>query len=487
MAVGERLGRYDAVDLVGRERELSAAEAALAADAGGAILFVHGPGGIGKSSLARALARRAMQAGRSVWEVDARDVPPSPEGLSDALAGVIDEDRPLIVIDSFELIEPSGAHLRGELIPRLPEGSVVLIASRNPPDRGWLEGHWSELMEEIRLGPLADEEAVELVGSQGVEGVRATDVVAWSQGHPLALELGARVATEDPAWVPGEGIAPDELVRALVRRLGEADVAAGHLPALGVAAIARSTTPALLEAALPEHDADAEWKWLSARSFAEPLGEGIALHALLREAVRADLKRRDPVLEACLKRRIADHVYKVAESSGELNKVLDLSHLIENMGLRWFVWEASARFYLTGPGPGDADEIDRALAEPGVDPIGGGKDVWEIARPFFKRMPELGVVARDPNGRIAGFTFVPTTAVDDPELEAAPLIGPCLRHGRDLEPRGEAVIMPFMCDLTGDLSSGIIGMLANAALLRSSHTNPRYTYMTIDREIEFGR
>jgi hypothetical protein len=487
MAVREKLDRYDVVDLLGRARELEAGEAALTADAGIAVLFVHGPGGIGKSSLARALAHRARGTGRAVWEVDARDVPPSPEGLSDVLAGVGDENRPLVVIDSFELIESSGARLRGELIPRLPEGSAVLIASRNPPDRGWHEGHWSELMEEVRLGPLPDQDAGELVASQGVEGERAARVVAWSRGHPLALQLGARIATEDPAWVPGEEIAPDELVRALVRRLGEADVAAGHLPALGVAAIARSTTPALLEAALPEHDAEAEWRWLSGRSFVEPLGEGVALHALLREAVRADLKRRDPMLEASLKRRIADHVYEVAESSGELNKVLDLSHLIENMGLRWFVWEASARWYLTGPGPGDAAEIDRALANPDVEPIGGGDDAWRIARPFFERMPELGVVVRDPSGEIAGFTFVPTTAVDDPELEATPLIGPCLRHGRALEPRGEAVIMPFMCDLTGDLSSGIIGMLANAALLRSSQSNPRYTYMTIDRDIAFGR
>jgi hypothetical protein len=220
---------------------------------------------------------------------------------------------------------------------------------------------------------------------------------------------------------------------------------------------------------------------------AEPVGEGIALHALLRDAVRADLKRRNPLLEADLKRRIADHVYEVAESSGELNKVLDLSHLIENMGLRWFVWEASARWYLDSPNPGDAEEIDRILTEPGIDPIGGGWDAWELTRAFFERMPELGVVVKDASGRIAGFTFVPTTAVDDPELESSPWIGRCLVHARQLAPRGEAVIIPYACDLTGDLSSGIIGMLANAALLRSSHSNPRYTYMTIDRELEFGR
>ncbi len=485
---GRTSTRQHQAPLVDRARELEAGRRMLDAKAGFSVLFLHGPGGIGKSALCGALTRLASESGRPVLELDARAVPPSPDGLADALEAARGRARPLIVIDSFELIESSGARLRDELIPALPDGSVVVIAGRAPPDRGWFRGSWSEHVEQIRLGPLPDAPAAELVAARGVEGEAASRVLEWGRGHPLALGLAAEIASQDGGWLPGEEMAPDALVDALVRRLGEADVGAAHLPALRAAAIARSTTPALLAAALPEHDGGAEWAWLAGRSFAEPVGDGIALHALLRDAVRADLKRRDPLLEADLKRRIADHVYEAAESSGELNRVLDLSHLIEDPGLRWgFTWESSARWQLDTPRPGDAEEIDRALAAPSVPPFGGGVDTWEITRPFFERMPELGVVVRDAGGAITGFTFVPTTAVDDTELEAAPLLGPCLRHARTLEPRGEAVIMPYMCDLTGDPASGIIGMLANAALLRSSHSNPRYTYMTIDRGIELGR
>ena len=473
--------------LIGRARELERARDALEDKGAVGLLFIHGPGGIGKTALVSALAAEEAER-RLALHVDARDLAPSPEAFGEALAGVGEEERPLILIDSFELIESSAAYLRDAVVPTLPVGATLIVVGRNPPRREWFEGPWGAQVREVRLGPLADQDAYELVTSYGVGGDAADRIVAWGHGHPLALDLGSRLALDRVDWSPGEGMAPEELVRALVRRLGEGDVGAGHLPTLGVAAIARSTTPALLEAVLPEHDARVEWEWLAGRSFVESVGEGVALHALLRDAVRADLNRRDPLLESSLKRRIADHVYEIAESTGELGRVVDLSHLIDDPGLRWgFLWEASARYYLDSPRPGDAVEIDRILSEPGVEPIWSGTAMWVINREFLERMPELGAVVKDPSGKVAGFTFVPTTAVDDPTLERAPVIGPILAHARTLEPRGEALIMTDMCDLTGDPANGMVGMLANAALLRASRSNPRYAYMTIDEEIELGQ
>ena len=474
--------------LFGRARELERARRILGSSDQVGILFVHGPGGIGKSTFVRRLLDDASSLDRPILGVDGRDVPPSAEALEEALSGALGAQRPLVVVDSFELIESSAGYLREELLPALPDGAGLIVAGRNPPERTWFEGPWGGLLREVRLGPLADEDAHDLVAAEGVGPELADRIVAWGRGHPLALGLASRLALDGAEWVPGEDLAPEELVRALVRRLGEGDVATGHLPALGVAAIARSTTPALLEAGLPEHDAAIEWEWLAGRSFVEPVGEGIALHALLGDAVRADLARRDPVLEASLRRRIADHVHAAAERTGDLARVVDLSHLIQNPALRWgFMWETSTRFYLDAPRPGDSVEIDRILAEPGTEPIWSGEAMWAINRRFFERMPELGAVVKDATGRILAFTFVPTTATDDDELEEAPVIGPILRHARALEPRGEALLMTDMCDLTGDPANGMVGMLANAALLRASRSNPRYVYMTINEEIEMGQ
>jgi len=479
----QRPDPLEANALIGRDRELEVGRGLLSRDRGAAALFLHGPGGIGKSALLAALAAEAEADGCTVRRIDGRDLPPGQEPFEDLLAELAGADRPLLAIDSFELVTSRGAYLRERLLPAMPPGSTLLLAGRDPPDPGWLD--WPGELREVRLGPLADEHAFALLAAHGVEGDGATGIVAWAEGHPLALTLGARLAAEGAEWVPGEDTAPEEMVSALLRRLGETDVAAGHLPALGVAAIARSTTPALLAAALPGHDAEREWRWLSERSFVEPVGEGVALHALLREAVRADLRRREPVLEADLKRRIADHVYDVAERSGEVGRAIELSHLIDDPGLRWgFAWESSARLYVDTPRPGDVAEIECLLE---ADPEAMDLSAWRATRGFFARLPELAAVAKDAAGQIRGFTFVPTTTVEDAELEASPLFGPLLTHARRRMPRGEGVIMPFVTDLSGDPLSGIVGMLANAALLRASRSNPRYTYMTIREQAEAGQ
>ena len=298
--------------------------------------------------------------------------------MEDLLAELAAADRPVLAIDSFELVESRGSYLRERLLPALPPGAALLLAARTPPDRAWLD--WPGETRELRLGPLADKDAFALLAAHGVEGEAAAGIVVWAEGHPLALGLGARLATEGAEWVPGGAGAGGDGQRAAAAAGGDRR-RGGPLPALGVAAIARSTTPALLAAALPGHDAEREWRWLSERSFVEPVGEGVALHALLREAVRADLRRREPVLEADLKRRIADHVYAVAVRSGELGRAMELSHLIDDPGLRWgFAWEASARLYVDTPRPGDAVEIDRLLK---ADPAAMDLAAWRATRGFF--------------------------------------------------------------------------------------------------------
>ena len=72
---------------------------------------------------------------------------------------------------------------------------------------------------------------------------------------------------------------------------------------LAVAAIARVTTPEMLSAVLADSDADGAYEGLQALTFTERVGDGLALHELVRKALRADLRRRDPDRDRELRRR----------------------------------------------------------------------------------------------------------------------------------------------------------------------------------------
>ncbi|MFI5845404.1 AAA family ATPase, partial [Catenuloplanes sp. NPDC051500] len=80
-SLGERLRAARDRAFVGRDRELAAFRAVLR---DGGVLHLHGPGGIGKSTLLRRLADEARDAGRTVVEVDGRAVGVPPAGFTPA-------------------------------------------------------------------------------------------------------------------------------------------------------------------------------------------------------------------------------------------------------------------------------------------------------------------------------------------------------------------------------------------------------------------
>src|SRR4051794_22372336 len=73
---------------IGRAAPMREFVAALTGQSDIRVLFVHGPGGIGKTTLLEAFARQARSRGRPFRYLDARDVECSVDGLSIALAAL---------------------------------------------------------------------------------------------------------------------------------------------------------------------------------------------------------------------------------------------------------------------------------------------------------------------------------------------------------------------------------------------------------------
>jgi AAA ATPase domain len=303
--LADRLAAARRRRFVGREAELALFAAALAdPEPPFALLYVHGPGGVGKTLLLSEFARLADDAGVPAVRLDGRDLDPSPPGFLAALGRALDEPpdtsplealtrrpRGVLMVDTYETLGPLDAWLREALLPELPGGHLVVLAGRDPPAAGWLaDAGWRDLARVVPLRNLRPEESLAYLSARGVPATQHAAVLSFTHGHPLALSLVADVAATggDPTALAPEQ-RPD-VVRALLGRFVQQLPGARHRQALEACAHVRVTTEALLASALDADDAHELFGWLRRLSFVEEGPYGLFPHDLAREVLDADLR-----------------------------------------------------------------------------------------------------------------------------------------------------------------------------------------------------
>ncbi|MFD0395022.1 ATP-binding protein [Streptomyces nogalater] len=278
----------------GRAAELAVFRAALSGDEGApAVLFVHGPGGIGKSMLLRRFAAEARAMGRPVLDIDGRTVQPTPEAFEREAGAAFAEDGTVLIIDTFERCQGLEGWLREKFLPRLPHGGVAVIAGRQAPDAEWTsDPGWADLLYRMALRNLSPDEATALLHAWGVPRHSQAPLLAFTGGHPLALALAAAVAVREPArtaqWKPSM----DVVATLLSRLVGEVPSPL-HRRALEVCARVHMTTEPLLRVVLGD-DATVMFAWLRELPFIESTQDGLFPHDVVRQALEEDLRWRDP-------------------------------------------------------------------------------------------------------------------------------------------------------------------------------------------------
>src|ERR1700704_3269036 len=138
--LAERLRETRQKSFTGRRGERALFAAALAGDSGSfSVLYLYGPGGIGKSTLLQQLASDGRSAGRPGTAVDARLVDATPQSF-EAAAGELAAAGGVLLIDTFEKCQGLETWLSQRFLPRLPSDAIVVIASRCPPEPAWRGG-----------------------------------------------------------------------------------------------------------------------------------------------------------------------------------------------------------------------------------------------------------------------------------------------------------------------------------------------------------
>lgn len=364
-----RLAAARAGALVGREPERAVLDRMLsgAADAP-LVAYLHGPGGIGKSSLLRYAARQAGTAGRRVVQVDARFLDADPRRIEEVAAPACVEPGAVLLIDSFEHCQPLEPWLRDTFLLRLAEGALVVLASRVAPDAEWLvDPGWAELFAELAVRPLDATQSDALLAARGVAAEQRRAIVAFAGGSPLALSLAASLPAgardTSPLWKP----AGDVLTTLVERLVGELPGTA-HLRALEVVAQAYVTRESLLRAVLGEEDTARVFPWLRQLPYIEATPEGLHPHDAVRATLAADLRWRDPeryedvrveVSVACL------HAVRAASEDDALVRVAEWMFLFRDRDDPddLYDWRAHPHVEDTPLRPADVPDVLRMAEE----------------------------------------------------------------------------------------------------------------------------
>ncbi|MGP4027072.1 AAA family ATPase [Actinomadura sp. 3N407] len=436
--VGDRLRRARRRRFVGRSGEIELFRGALS-DGAFAVLFLHGPGGVGKSALLAEMAEAARGSGVTPVLVDARTVTPEPSAILRAV------ERPgngrfAVLIDTYELLGSLDDWVREHFVPGLPADTIVVLAGRDAPSARWVaDSGWHELLRVVSVRNLSPSDARAYLRVEGVPEEMHERVLELAHGHPLTLSLLVDMVRrrED---VPGALSVVPDVVRALLARLVDQVPSSRHGEALQICAHARFTTEELLRAMLGD-DAGTLFGWLRTLSFIEEREFGLFPHDVVRDILDADLRWRDPDGYAGLHRRLRGHFVERARRSADDERVrhqavADIMFLSRDHPIVKGYWQLTGLGQLsaTGMRDGDAETVLAMIRKQ------EGEEQAAHAAYWIERQPGAFGVFRDQAGEPFGFAAY--LELKEGELGADPgaraMWEHVLRHG---PPRhGESVM-----------------------------------------------
>ena len=441
--VADRLAAARRARIVGRAAELSWLERALIADQL-PVVFVHGIGGIGKTTLLDALAQRLVADGCRVLRFSGHELEPTPEGVLDALAEALELDDPVIAtvlagleraarervviaFDEYDGLRLIDAWLRDTLAPQLPGRVHVLAIGRSRPVAAWsTTPGWDALSRALELGPLADDDALKLASDAQVPAELQRPVCALAAGHPLALKLAAAALAARPE-LPLAEIESRHVIAELVQRFLADLRDPGERAAVEAASVVRRVTRPLLARLLGEADARESFDALRALPFVETGASGLVLHQSVRHAVASSLRALDPARHRELRTRAwltFSEDLGEASSNQRWQTTADVTYLLDHPEIREAFFPSDViRYGVERARAADRDAIVAAARQH------AGQSEARIIERWWSLAPHAFSVVRDDAQTPLGFyAALFESDVSAALLESDPVLQAWLAH-----------------------------------------------------------
>jgi hypothetical protein len=427
--LGHRLRSARERSFVGRTTERALFRSAL--DGGEdafSVLYLHGLGGAGKTTLLRQLSDDAHEAGRTVVQLDARTISPTPPSFEQEAAAALGTDGVVLVIDTFEQCQALEGWLRTRFLPRLSFDALVVIASRLPPDPRWrTDPDWNTALRVITMRDLAEHDARTLMTARGVPAHLHAELLAFAGGHPLALTLAAEVAAQETSELGEWSPARDVVETLLAQLVGEVPSQA-HRRALEACALIEVTTEEVLRSAVGEQ-AGMLFEWLRGLAFVESGRHGVYPHDVVRDALAADLRWRDPRGFEVLHRRV--HAYlldciRTADDATVLAAARSLLYLYRTgSGVAGYVtWAGQGEVYEDAFKPEHRETVVRLAEE------AEGPETAALVAFWLDRQPQAFYVERrTETGEVVAFhAWLNLDRAEPDELATDPVIAALWHH-----------------------------------------------------------
>jgi DNA-binding CsgD family transcriptional regulator len=394
-------------------------------------VFVHGPGGIGKTSL---VTGTLASLPRKPVMIDGRQVEPTVSGALAALGtalgvpapasavaaarAIADAGADLLVIDSFERLNLLDGWVRNELASALPASVTLVLVGRRGPNVAWRTAPgWRSLLAELVVGPMTAEDVDLLLAAHGAAGVDAERIRSFARGHPLAVVIVAEALAGRPGLVLESG-APADAVEELFSVLLD-DLPAQDRATVEAVSVLRRVTVPLLAAVVDGQDVEEAWQTLRRLPFTTTTAAGLELSGVAAPVLLEALELRDPLRVRGLRASAARAIVDSLAVGLDWQSTADLLHLVQNPLIR----NAYAP-------PGMLQHpVERARAEDRDEIVAiaqrfTGDDSAQLTARWWTMQREAFSVVRAADGGVAGFSVTATLGdptdlpPEDPAIQA---------------------------------------------------------------------